>query len=85
VTTEEQAAAAVVEPPPDAPAEPTPSPAKRRGRPSALALSHSARPPRPAGTPPLVLYMVAGGVALFCLGGTAALGALGLLWYVLVR
>jgi hypothetical protein len=29
--------------------------------------------------------MVAGGVALFCLGSGAVLGALGLLWYVLAR
>jgi serine/threonine protein kinase len=84
LTTQEQAPPPVVEPLAEPVAPPAaPPPAKRRGRPSALALSHSARPPRPAGTPALVVYMVAGGVALFCLGSTAVLGALGLLWYVL--
>jgi serine/threonine protein kinase len=83
LTTEAQAAPPAAVPPPD-PA-PTPPPAKRRGRPSALALSHSAKPPRPAGTSPMAVYMVAGGVALFCLGSAAVMAALGLLWYVLVR
>jgi hypothetical protein len=86
-TTEEQAAA--VEPlpvPPPAPEpEATPPPAKRRGRPSVLALSHSARPPRLAEASPLALYMLVGGVALFCLGSVTAVAALGLLWYVLAR
>jgi serine/threonine protein kinase len=61
----------------------TPPPARRRGRPSSLSLSQSARPVRPAGWSGQALYLVLGGVALLCLGSVTVVGVLVLLWYFL--
>jgi serine/threonine protein kinase len=61
---------------------PTPA-APRRGRPSPLALSQSARPVRPAGAAERPSYLVVGGIALICLGTATVAGVLLLLWHLL--